>query len=113
MTRTTACRAVASEPPDLIDPLLVLLRRHEAANVAFDAAVAADASDEARDRLFAVCSRTADAIVARAPPATTAAGAIAALEFVLEDQVCTAWKVYPHDRFLRQLVIAALDYIKR
>jgi hypothetical protein len=38
---------------NVVDPLLVLLRRHEAANVAFDAAADKDASEAERNHLFA------------------------------------------------------------
>jgi hypothetical protein len=98
---------------DLLDPLLVLLRRHEEANVAYDAAVAGDASEDERDNLFTACSRTMHAIIDGAPAATTAEGAAAALDHVLDDQ--TLWQGPRHagEVFLRQLIKAARDYIVR
>jgi hypothetical protein len=72
-------------PDNLVDPLLVLLRRHEAANADFDAAADNDASEAERNRLFAACNQTMDAIRDRKPAATTREGAAAALEHVLND----------------------------
>jgi hypothetical protein len=63
---------------NLIDPLLVLLRRHEAANAAYDA-LDSNASEAERDHLYGACSQTMHAIIDRAPAATTAGGAVAAL----------------------------------
>jgi hypothetical protein len=60
---------------NLVDPLLVLLRRHEAANTAYDVAADSDASEAERNHLFAACGRTMQAIIDRAPAATTAEGA--------------------------------------
>jgi hypothetical protein len=45
---------------NLVDPLLVLLRRYEAANAAHDAAADSDTSEAERDHLFAACKRTMD-----------------------------------------------------
>jgi hypothetical protein len=73
---------------NLVDPLLVLLRRHEAANAAYDAAADRDASEDERDHLFAACERTMDAILSRGPAATTADGAVAALDHVLMTRPC-------------------------
>jgi len=96
---------------DVLDPLHVLLQRHTAANAAFDVA-AADASEAESDRLFDDCSRTMHAIIERLPPATTAAGAIAALDALLaEDDL---WQPgYPMTVFARHLLTAARDYIAR
>jgi hypothetical protein len=99
---------------NLVDPLLVLLRRHEAANAAFDAAVARDASEAERDHLFAACGRTMHAIIDRAPAATTAEGAAAALDYVLNDE--SMWHSsgeYAGEVFLRRLIESARDYINR
>jgi hypothetical protein len=51
---------------------------------------------------------------AKSEPATTAAGALAALDYVLADQAI--WHdpdQYAGERFLRQLIAAARDYIAR
>ena len=45
------------------DPLLVLLRRHEAANAAFDGAAKNSPREAESDRLFAACQRTMQAII--------------------------------------------------
>jgi hypothetical protein len=71
---------------NLVDPLLALLRRHEAANAAFDLAADSNASEAERNHLFAACTRTMQAIIDRAPAATTAEGAAAALDHVLNDE---------------------------
>ena len=96
---------------NLVDPLLVLLRRHEEANCAFDAAVDRDAPEAERDHLFAACGQTMQAIIDRAPAATTAAGAVAALDHVLNDDAL--WHRSAGDDFLRHLIEAARDYIIR
>jgi hypothetical protein len=97
-------------PDNLVDPLLVLLRRHEEANVAFDEAVASDAPEAERDRLFAGCVRTMQAIMDSAPAATTVEGAVAALDHVVDDE---SWpgSHYAGEVFPRQLITAARDYI--
>jgi hypothetical protein len=96
---------------NLVDPLMVLLRRHEEANAAFDTAADRGAPEAEKDRLFAACRRTMRAIVDRSPAATTAEGAIAALEHVLSDN--TLWHGAAADTFLRHLIQAARDYIDR
>jgi hypothetical protein len=63
---------------NLIDPLLVLLRRHEAANAAYDA-LSSNASEAEQGHLYGVYSQTMHAFIDRAPAATTAGGAVAAL----------------------------------
>jgi hypothetical protein len=98
-------------PDNLVDPLLVLLRRHEEANTAFDAAVGRDASEGDRDHLFAACVRTMQAIIDRAPSATTSEGAAAALDHVLNDDAL--WQGSTGDEFLRHLIEAARYYIIR
>jgi hypothetical protein len=96
---------------NLVDPLLVLLRRHEEANSAFDSAADRDASQAEREHLFAACVRTMQAIIDGAPTATTAAGAVAALEHILND--AALWHRSAGDDFLRHLIKAARDYIIR
>jgi hypothetical protein len=89
---------------NLADPLLVLLRRHEEANSAFDSAADRDASQAEREHLFVVCGRTMQAIIDRAPTATTAAGAVAALDHILND--AALWHRSAGDDFLRHLIQA-------
>jgi hypothetical protein len=98
---------------NLVDPLLVLLRRHEAANIAFDAAADSNASETEKDNLFAECGRTMKAIIDRGPAATTAAGAAAALDHVLDDDGLWHGPEYAGEVFLRKLIEAARDYIIR
>jgi hypothetical protein len=98
---------------NLVDPLLVLLRRHEAANIAFDKAANSDASEAERDHLFAASGRTMQVIIDRAPTATTAEGAAAALDHVLKDDSLWRGSEYAGEIFLRQLITAARDYIVR
>jgi hypothetical protein len=98
---------------NLVDPLLVLLRRHETANAAYDAAADNDASETERNHLFAACNRTMDAIIDRGPAATTAEGAAAALDHVLNDDALWHGSAYAGEVFLRQLIEAARDYIIR
>jgi hypothetical protein len=95
---------------NLVDPLLVLLRRHEAANAAYDA-LDSNASEAERDHLYAACSQTMQAIIDRAPAATTAGSAVAALEHVLNDETLSSNDTV--GVFLRQLIQAARDYIVR
>jgi hypothetical protein len=98
---------------NLVDPLLVLLRRHEAANIVFDAAADSNSSEAERNRLFSACGRTMQAIIDRAPAATTAEGAAAALDHVLNDESLWHGLAYAGEVFLRQLIEAARDFIIR
>jgi hypothetical protein len=65
---------------NLVDPLLVLLRRHEVTNEVFDAAADRDAPEDEKNHLFAACGRTMHEIIDRASAATTAKGAAAAAQ---------------------------------
>lgn len=100
---------------ELTDPLLILLRRHEAANDAFDKAAARDAPEAEKEHLFSICSSTMHVIAEREPAATTPDGAIAALNHVLADD--SIWHHRPDypagEVFLRHLITAARDYIVR
>jgi hypothetical protein len=96
---------------EVVDPFLVLLRRHEAANSTYYAAVDRNASEAERDHLYAECERTMRAIIDHAPAVATGEGAVAALDHVLNDE--TLDSDYPVDVFLRQLIEAARDYIVR
>jgi hypothetical protein len=53
------------------------------------------------------------AIIDRAPAASTAEGAAAALERVLNDDSLWHGSEYAGEVFLRQLIVAARDYINR
>jgi hypothetical protein len=97
----------------LMDPLLIMLQRHEAANAAFDAAVAKLQCGDDDNHLFSASPETIHAINARRPPATTAARAIAALECVLNDPEWNPEDLCPEEDFQRHLIAAARDYIKR
>jgi hypothetical protein len=75
--RIPVCRAAAGGmklSDNLVYPLLVLLRRHEAANAAYEAAADNYASEAERDHLFAACGRTMQAIIDRGPAATPRGG---------------------------------------
>ena len=99
---------------NLVDPLLILLRRHEAANAAYDAAADRDAPEVEKDHLFAACGKTMQAIMDRAPRATTAEGAASALDHVLnDDSLWHSSQEYAGEVFLRRLIEAARDYILR
>ena len=69
-----------------IDPLLVLLQRYLIERKAFDEAAATEKiTDQDWDRIAQVTwARTQDQIVQSEPSATTAAGALLALDHVLE-----------------------------
>jgi hypothetical protein len=88
-------------PDNLVDPLLVLLRRHEQAR--YDAAADSNASEAEREPLFAACERTMQTIIDRAPAATTATGAAAALDHVLNDDALWHGSQYSGEIFLRHL----------
>ena len=98
---------------NLVDPLLVLLRRHEAANAAFDAAAERHAPEAERDHLFAACERTMQTIIDRAPSATTSEGAAAALNHVLNDHSLWGGSAYAGEAFFRQPIEAARNSITR
>ena len=68
------------------DPLLPLLQRYQVERQAFDnATVTEEMTDQDWDRLAqATWSRTQDQIIESEPPATTAAGALRALDHVLQ-----------------------------
>jgi hypothetical protein len=95
---------------NLVDHLLVLLRRHEVANAAYDA-LDSNASEAERDRLYGACIQTMQAIIDRTPAATTAGSAVAALDHVLSDASLSSDDTV--GVFLRQLIEAARDYIVR
>ena len=97
-----------------IDPLLVLLRRYQAERKAFDDAPATDRmTDDDWDRIARTTwSRTQDQIIQSEPPATTAAGALLALDCVLQsDDLFFDRSESPNLQMLWLLVKAARDYI--
>ena len=97
-----------------IDPLLVLLRRYQAERKAFDDAPATDRmTDDDWDRIARTTwSRTQDQIIQSEPAATTAAGALLALDHVLQsDDLFFDRSESPDLQMLWLLVKAARDYI--
>ena len=74
---------------------------------------AADREETEKSHLFDACQQTMQAIIDRAPAATTAKGAAAALDHVLNDDSLWHGSQPPGEVFLRQLIMAARDYIIR
>ena len=69
------------------DPLLELLQRYETERAAFDDEVSEKLSDQDWDGIAEeTWSRTQDEILERQPPATTATGAVLALDHVLRNE---------------------------
>jgi len=96
------------------DPLLPLLQRYQVERQAFDnATVTEEMTDQDWDRLAqATWSRTQDQIIESEPPATTAAGALRALDHVLQsDDLFFERSESPDLQMLWLLVKAARDYI--
>ena len=96
------------------DPLLVLLERYEIERQAFDEAEpTAGMTDQDWDRVAQVTwSRTQDQIIELEPPATTAAGALLALDHVLQSDDLFAERSDSADlQMLWLLIRAARDYI--
>jgi hypothetical protein len=99
---------------DDIDPLHVLLRRYQVERNAFDDAGATDGiTDQDWDRIaLATWSLTQDQIIQSEPPATTAAGALLALDHVLQsDDLFAERSEFADLQFLWLLIKAARDYI--
>ena len=97
-----------------IDPLLALLRRYQVERKSFDDAGAIDGiTDHDWDRIAQdTWSRTRDEIIQSAPPATTAAGALLALDHVLQSDDLFAERAESADlQMLWLLIKAARDYI--
>jgi hypothetical protein len=96
------------------DPLLVLLKRYLAERKAFDDAPATHwMTDEDWDTIaLTTWSRTQDQIIQSEPPATSAAGALLALDHVLQsDDLFSERSECPDLQMLWLLVKAARDYI--
>ena len=99
---------------DAPDPLLALLRRYRAELKAFDDAIAPDGiTDEDWDRLAQdTWVGTKDEIIQSEPPATTAAGALLALDHALQSDDLFAERSESADlQMLWQLIKSARDYI--
>jgi hypothetical protein len=97
-----------------IDPLLFLLRRYQVERKAFDDAPAiCGITDQHWDRISqAAWSRTQDQIIQSEPPATSAAGALLALDHVLQSDDLFAERSECADlQMLWLLVKAARDYV--
>jgi hypothetical protein len=97
-----------------IDPLLVLLQRYEAEREAFDnGTVTAGMTDEDWDRIAETTwAGTQARIIALEPPATTAAGALLALDHVSRSEDLFADRCESSDlQMLWLLIKAARDYI--
>jgi hypothetical protein len=96
------------------DPLFVLLRRYQAERKAFDDAPATDAiTNEDWDRIaLTTWVRTQDQIIQSEPPATSAAGALLALDHVLQSDDLFAERLECAElQMLWLLVKAARDYV--
>jgi hypothetical protein len=96
------------------DPLLVLLQRYQVERQAFDdAVVTEEMTDNDWDRLAQTTwSRTQDQIIQSELPAMTAAGALRALDHVLQsDDLFFDRSDSPDLQMLWLLVKAARDYI--
>jgi hypothetical protein len=99
-----------------IDPLLALLQRYQVERKAFDDAVATEGTtDQDWDRIAETTwSRTQDQIIELEPPATTAAGALLALDHVLQSDDLFFDRSESVDlQMLWLLIKAARDYIAR
>jgi hypothetical protein len=97
-----------------VDPLLALLQRYQEELIAFNEPVSADGSLERDwDKLAReTWSATQDEIIRLKLPATTAAGAILALDHVLQSDDLFAERSESTDlQVLWQLIKAARDYI--
>jgi hypothetical protein len=95
------------------DPLLTLLMRYEAELAAFDDSRAEPVADQDWDRIATeTWSRTQEEILERQLPATTAAGALLALDHVLKNDNLFAERTEcAGQQMLWLLVKAARDYI--
>ena len=95
------------------DPLLVLLERYEGERRAFDTASTAGLTDEDWDRIARLTwAGTQARIIAAEPPATTSAGALRALDHVLQSEELFADRSDSPDLQMVWLLIkAARDYV--
>ncbi len=98
------------------DPLLALLHRYRDERKAFDNAGALEGmTDQDWDRMARqTWSRSQDEIIQSEPPATTAAGALLALDHVLQSEDLFAERSESAElQMLWLLIKAARDYIAR
>src|SRR6185436_18298094 len=96
------------------DPLLTLLRRYETELEAFDNAMETDqVAEEVWDRIAEeTWSRTQEEILEQQPRATTAAGALLALDLVLKKDNLSEDQTESADQRMSWLLIkAARDYL--
>ena len=94
------------------DPLLTLLQRYEAELTAFNEATGTREQDW--DKIAEnTWSGTQDEILERKPEATTAAGALLALDHVLKDELFADRAEFADQQMLWLLIKAAPDYIAR
>ena len=95
------------------DPLLALLHRYRDERKAFDEADAEGMTDQDWDRIAReTWSRTQDEIIQSEPHATTAAGALLALDHVLQSEDLFAERSDSAEQQMLWLLIkAARDYI--
>ena len=115
----SSSRRVRAEPLmtaslDAADPLLELLQRYEAERAAFDQEAGNEPiADQDWDKIAVeTWSGTQDQILKQQPPATTAAGAILALDHVLRDELLFGEREECADQQMLWLLIkAARDYI--
>ena len=94
------------------DPLLALLQRYEAELSAFNDATAIP--EQGWDKIAEnTWFRTQNEILERKPEATTAAGALLALEHVLKNELFADREEFAEHEMLWLLIKAARDYIAR
>ena len=94
------------------DPLLALLQRYEAELSAFNDATPTPEQDW--DKIAEnTWVRTQSDILERKPEATTAAGALKALDYVLKNELFADREEFPDQQMLWLLIKAARDYIAR
>jgi hypothetical protein len=95
------------------DPLLTLLRRCEAGLAVFDRATESDRTAEEEDQIAKeTWYSTKEQILEQQPPATTAAGALLALDHVLKNDDLAAERTESEGmQMLWLLVKAARDYL--
>ena len=94
------------------DPLLTLLQRYEAELSAFNDAT--PIPEQGWDRMAEnTWFRTQNEILERKPEATTAAGALLALDHVLKNELFADREEFAEHEMLWLLIKAARDYIAR
>jgi hypothetical protein len=94
------------------DPLLQLLQRYEAERAAFDNEASDQLTDQDWNRLAEdTWSATQDEILESQPPATTAKGAILALDHVLRDDLFSDREESADQKLLWIFIKAARDFI--